>query len=499
MASQDSRENRRDTSRRSSRRSGSSSSRTYSSYSSGRASHAYQDSSRSTTRSSSRSRYSRNSDAYASQPVNQQSTQLSTTTASSPSAFTPATGQANQYSRTNTANYSHKRARKSGRGKRIALAVVIAIAVVLVGAGTAAALFVNSINTNLQNNKTEEEKLAIQEKLVATKTITEPFYMMLIGSDGRDEENSDVEGQRSDTAILVRVDPQNQNIIMLSIPRDTKITYKGSTVKFNAAYAYDGTAGAIDAASTLCGVEISHYAEVDFGGLVDLVNAIGGVDVYVESTIDNYKAGDVIVEEGQQHLDGEHALTYARDRDYADGDFTRTKHQRILVNAILEKVMSLNVTELPGVLQTACEYVSTDLSVNDIYSLAMQFRDMSQLEMYSIMVPSTTATIDGISYVITDDTTFAAVMNAIDQGIDPNTVVVENTGSATTGTGDETASQSDDTSYDNSYSYDYTYYDNSGTYDQTYDNGTGGDTTYDGSADNSGNGVYVDNSFDGGM
>lgn len=308
-----------------------------------------------------------------------------------------------------------------GRGKKVAIGVLCSLLVVLVGCGTAAALFISQVNKDLGGGKSEEEILAISEKLVSTTSFNEPFYMMLIGSDRREDDAS--MGARSDTNILVRVDAPNAQVTMISIPRDTKIELAGyGTQKFNAIYNYEGVAGVIEEASELCGVGISHYAEVNFEELISLVDAVGGVEVEVPELIDDPDAGDIVIQPGLQHLDGDAALVFARSRAYADGDFTRTSNQRLLIEALANKVLSLPATELPGVIQKAAKCVSTDLTVNELYSLVMQVQGAGDLTVYSAMVPSTTAMIDGISYVITDTYGLADMMEIVEAGGDPNTV-----------------------------------------------------------------------------
>ena len=325
---------------------------------------------------------------------------------------------ATQYSRANPA-YS-KAAQKMNRGKKIALGVVAAVLVAVVGGGSAFALWVNSVNDQLNHGtKTEEELNALQDVLAPTKSFTEPFYIMLIGSDRRADDES--MGARSDTNVVVRVDPERNQITLVSIPRDTMIDIDGyGTNKFNAAYNYGGAAATIREANQLLGIEISHYAEVNFEELVSLVDAVGGVDVEVEERIDDPKAGDVVIEKGLQHLDGAAALTFARTRQYVDGDFTRTAHQRKLISAIVDKVLSLPVTDLPGVIQSAARCVTTDLSVSDIISLAEQFKDEGELIVYSAMGPSTTGYVDEVSYVFTDKTALAEMMKIVEEGGDPS-------------------------------------------------------------------------------
>lgn len=315
---------------------------------------------------------------------------------------------------------AHAKKAKAGCGKKAAIGTLCALAIALIGCCGAFGLFASSVNGKLATGKTNEEMAAAQNALAEHANFTEPFYMLLLGSDSR---TSDTAGSRSDTCIVVRVDPVDNAITMISIPRDTMITYNGSTVKFNAAYAYDGIAGTVTAANELLGIEVSHFAEVSFSSFVDLIDVMGGIEVDVPRRINDWRAGYVTIEEGLQTLDGEAALVMARSRQYVDGDFTRSSNQRLIVEAIINKVLTLPASEIPNVIQDASACISTDFSVTDIASLALQFAgDGDNLTVYSVMVPSTTETINGASYVIADDTGLAKMMEVVNAGGDPNKV-----------------------------------------------------------------------------
>ena len=332
-----------------------------------------------------------------------------------------------QYSRSNP-GYQAKN-RKRSRGKKVAIVAIVAVLAVFVGVGTAAALWVNSVNDTLtKGQKSATELDEINDALVKTTNFSEPFYMMLIGSDARADDES--MGARSDTNIVVRVDPTTNSATLISIPRDTMIDIDGhGYCKFNAAYAYNGAAGAIKEASELLGVNISHYAEVDFDSLIGLVDAVGGVDVTVDTRINDPDADGsvigqkkIIIEAGEQHMDGETALVFARSRAYVDGDFTRTANQRKLIMALAEKILSLPVTQLPGVIQTAASSITTDMSVTDLYSLATQFQDGGDLAITSCMVPSITGTYKGASYVFCDESALATMMQTVEEGGDASSI-----------------------------------------------------------------------------
>ena len=329
---------------------------------------------------------------------------------------------ANQFSRSG-AQYEAKK--EMSRNKKIAFGVLSAVLFCILAGGTAFAFYVNDINNRLAGTKTTEEMNAIEEVLAPVASYQEPFYVLLVGSDARSGNSS--LGRRSDTNVLVRVDPLNGVVTLVSIPRDTMIDLKGyGRNKFNAAYAYEGIAGAIRETNTLCGVKISHYVEVDFDHFVEVVDVLKGVEVDVEKRISDPKAGPSVIEKGLQTLNGEQALTFARTRQYADGDFTRTSNQRTLIEAILKKVMQTSLPELPGVVQALASSVTTDMKLQDIVGIATQMRNLGDLKIYSAMVPSFTASISEISYVITDKESLKEMMKLVEAGKDPSGVVAKN-------------------------------------------------------------------------
>lgn len=371
-----------------------------------------------------------------------------------------------QYAAVTQQASSYKPSRKKGgRAGGIALGFLMILLMAAVVAGTYVFIFLQNVNSNLHGSYTDEQMTSIQEKLIPVTNVNEPFYIMLIGSDARAD--SDEMGARSDSNILVRVDPVNWVVTMVSIPRDTMITYNGSTMKFNTAYSYGGAAGTIEAASALCGVSISHFAEVDFDGVIDLVDTLGGVEVYVSQPIDDPQAGWVTIEEaGLQTLDGPHALVFARSRHYyMDGDFSRSANQRALIEAIVKKIFTKPVGELPGLVQQLSKCVSTDMDVNALYSLAMQYVNSGkEMTIYSIMVPSTTAEVNGASYVIANTAELAEIMAVVDAGGDPNTVATSGATGGNFEHYDYTEIDEDATSYygygygtDYSYGYSYSY------------------------------------------
>ncbi len=296
---------------------------------------------------------------------------------------------------------------KPQRRKRVVRTVLLTLLLLVLAAVIALGVYVVNFATQLgkefglaNSELSQEEQLAITETLAeADEDILQPFYMMLIGSDSRTPGASS--GGRSDTAIIVRVDPQTYTVSMLSIPRDTRVYIPGYwTTKFNAAYNYGGASLTIRTASDITGIGIQHFAEVNFQTLVDLVDAIGGIDIYVPVEVDDWKAGAATIPAGWSHINGEQALVLARTRDWIGSDFSRQAFQREIIKAIINQVLSLPATELTGVVQLGASSVLTDLEFTDLFQLALHFQGAEEITFYSANLPSVTQTIDDVSYVV---------------------------------------------------------------------------------------------------
>lgn len=329
------------------------------------------------------------------------------------------------YSRKNVARYS-ERARKRRRGKIIRRSIVCTLLLMLVTAGTAAALWFNSIVARLNDAGIITDEL--RAVLVDSDVTREPFYMLLLGTDGRPGEDA----YRTDSIILARVDATTQQVTLISIPRDTKVVYNGSTMKINAVFTYgqiddgNGAEEMVEAVNELCGVEISEYAEINFQGMEKLIDAVGGIDLYIPvgDAVEGDSHLDVDVPAGQQHLDGEHALAFARSRYlFADGDYTRMRHQRMVLGALADKILNnLDIGTIPAILDSLADMVHTSLSVDEILSLVNAMRGMDTDSMYSANIPSWAGEdtyIDGQSYVFVYEDKLAEMMERVDAGEDP--------------------------------------------------------------------------------
>ncbi|NLG10077.1 MAG: LytR family transcriptional regulator, partial [Coriobacteriaceae bacterium] len=258
--------------------------------------------------------------------------------------------------------------KRSATKKKVVLAVVIILVALLAVAGVAVATFLHNVNNNIAIDEQNLEDL--KEQLVAPQQPDEPYYTLLIGSDSRDPSDSG----RSDTIILMRVDPKVPQVTLLSIPRDTEIQLEGyGTQKINAAFSYGREAGAVKAVSELCGVPIAHFVEIDFQGVIDLVDMLGGVRVNVPVDVE---LNGISIPAGEQFLDGEKALLFSRCRNYPTGDFQRVINQRILIQAIAKEVLRASATEIPALIDKLSTCVATDVSATDAIAMVMAVRGL---------------------------------------------------------------------------------------------------------------------------
>ena len=187
----------------------------------------------------------------------------------------------------------------------------------------------------------------------------EPFNVLVLGVDERPE--SEEQGSRTDTIMLVRVDPGTGDVNLLSVPRDLLVEVApGEENRINAAYNFGGIDQTVTAFEEYSEVDVDHYAVVDFEGFRDVINAMGGVEVDVEDEIPpKYE-----IEDGLQTLNGQQALFYARYRGTAGGDLDRIERQQRLVAALRSQAFDWNtVKQLPTILRVADRNVLTDLGL----------------------------------------------------------------------------------------------------------------------------------------
>lgn len=222
---------------------------------------------------------------------------------------------------------------------------------------------------------------------------------------------------RSDTIILLHVDPQNNYVSMLSIPRDLRVEVEGhGRQKINAAYAYGGPALSIKTVQSLTGLDMDHYLEVDFRAFRDMTDSLGGVYVEVDRRYyyEGTGAEPINLQPGYQLLNGADALDYCRYRHDANMDFGRMERQQRFLSALRQQAMGWDLgLKLPGLISAFFDNAATDLGTNDFLKLAWWGVRLDGSRIRQVVLRSSTSTIDGVSYVIAGDEKIAAAVDEL--------------------------------------------------------------------------------------
>ena len=206
----------------------------------------------------------------------------------------------------------------------------------------------------------------------------DPFTIALFGVDSNAQRKSENDGERSDTIMLLSINPKKQNTEIVSVPRDTQaeIVGKGTTEKINHAYAYGGPTMAVKSLEKLMNVPIDHYATVDMDGLHDMIDALGGVNVTSNDTFTT--KGTKFVKGQLIHVDGDTAMAFMRSRkeEGAGGDFGRQERQQLILQAMANKMTSTSaLTHFPSLINQIQKNVKTDLTLSDMNDIRKNYKN----------------------------------------------------------------------------------------------------------------------------
>lgn len=248
------------------------------------------------------------------------------------------------------------------------------------------------------NDDSFERKMSNKRKEQVTLKELDPFSLLLLGVDQRENDRG-----RSDTIMVLTVNPKTESMLMLSIPRDTRteIVGRGTQDKINHAYAFGGVEMSIDTIENLLDIPIDYYVQINMEGFQEIVNSVGGV------TIDNpfaFKEEGLSFPKGINNLNGEQALAYSRMR-YEDpnGDFGRQKRQRQIVTAVIKKGASLSsLTRFDDLFKALGSNVKTNLSFSQMVSIQQKYSSATKVETQA-QLQGTGSNIDGTYYYVISD------------------------------------------------------------------------------------------------
>ncbi|GAA0468435.1 LCP family protein [Alkalibacillus silvisoli] len=306
--------------------------------------------------------------------------------------------------------------KKKTKGKRKGLKItlsIIGVLVLLIG-GYGLYLYnqlsdtVSSMYTPLESDQEKREE--VENRLQDRDTIN----VLLLGIDSREGDTG-----RSDTIVFASLNPDTNEMLMFSIPRDTRVEIPGRGMdKINHAYAFGGSDLAVQSVENFLDTTIHFYSHVNMEGLQDGVDALGGVSVNNNMA---FTQGGYEFPEGELHLSGSEALEFSRMRsEDPRGDLGRNDRQQMIIDAMVQEVMSFDsFTRIDNVLEAAGDNVETNMQMNEMRQLFMNYRGTRD-ETVREEISGSGDRIDGIWYYIVSGEERNRIQNVINNHMEAN-------------------------------------------------------------------------------
>jgi LCP family protein required for cell wall assembly len=286
-----------------------------------------------------------------------------------------------------------------------------AIALLSATAGALLAYSLSSIPLGQSKLSPEEAAVFGKEDTISYKNLnipqlSRPVNILLLGtkvltSDQPDPTQPDrgyhalvnsLEGL-TDTMMVIRLDPEQKALLVLSIPRDTQVEIPGHGVqKINEANADGGPALAAETVSGLLGeVPIDRYIRVNVQAVEKLIDALGGVNVYVPKDLkyqDDSQHLYINLKEGQQQLNGDQALQLLRFRHDQLGDIGRIQRQQLVIRAVIEQALKpQTILKVPEIVKILQSYIDTNLSMEELVAIAGFSAQRQRQDVKMLMLP----------------------------------------------------------------------------------------------------------------
>ncbi|MBR3120601.1 LCP family protein [Oceanobacillus profundus] len=286
---------------------------------------------------------------------------------------------------------------------------LILIGVIVLGVGAYAISIYNNVAKTV-NEKMHEPVDSIDRETTKKKMkATEKLTILLLGIDSQEGTSG-----RSDALMVLSLDPTDDSMQLISIPRDTRTTIvgKGTEDKINHAHAFGGTDMSIATVENLLDIELDYYVRMNMDGLSELVDELGTI------TVDNeiaWNDGTNNFNVGPVELDGDQTMAFVRMRKQdPNGDFGRTSRQRQVIEGIINKGASVgSVTKINSTIDILGNNMATNLDFDDMKKLLSGYKD-TRNNVVSYQLQGDGTTIDGIYYLIVTGEEIAKVRGMLE-------------------------------------------------------------------------------------
>jgi polyisoprenyl-teichoic acid--peptidoglycan teichoic acid transferase len=305
----------------------------------------------------------------------------------------------------------HKKKKKRRWLKVIGVVVLL---LVLAG-GTYAYSIYHSLNNAVETMHTpiDRDKSSKRAKEIKFND-QEPFSVLLLGVDERENDKG-----RSDSMIVLTVNPEVKSVKMISIPRDTltDIVGYGTRDKINHAYAFGGVEMSMDTVEGLLDIPIDYYVQINMEGFADIVNAVGGVTVNNDL---NFNYEGFSFEKGQLELTGKEALAFSRMR-YEDprGDFGRQLRQREVIQAVIREGADVSsLWKFDDIFDALGSNVKTNLKFEEMVDIQKHYKAASK-DIEQIKIENGSGTkIDGVYYYVIPEEEMQSIQSTLQEHLE---------------------------------------------------------------------------------
>lgn len=238
----------------------------------------------------------------------------------------------------------------------------------------------------------------------AVKTSKDEYLILMVGVDQAAGEEGNEDFTRTDTIMLLKANVKDGTIKLLSIPRDSRVLVRNTYDKVNHAHAFGGIELTLQSLRNFLGLDIDYYVQVNYQALVNIVDAIGGVDYEVPEGV-HIKKWTLDIKPGMNHFNGTDTMWYLRTRHiYDNGDIGRVEAQQDFVKAMVDQaVEKSSQMNLLTVLSSYIKYVKTNLPMSAMVNLVKSIPNFSSDKVETFIVPGYGAYINNISYYIPDE------------------------------------------------------------------------------------------------
>lgn len=274
------------------------------------------------------------------------------------------------------------------------------------------AVLVASKMTKIETTELDTDKLNIAQ--IDEEVETGYLNVALFGLDSREGDLG--KGNRSDTIMIASLNKETKEVKLVSIYRDTLLELDdGSYNKANSAYSFGGPEGAISMINRNLDMNIEKYVAVNFNALVDVIDALGGLDLELTADevvhMNNYcvetskvtGASYTKIEPevaGTYHLNGVQAVSYSRIRYTAGGDFERASRQRLVLSLIAEKAQSMSLSTINKIINSVFPQVSTNFTLTEMIAYAKDFKEYTMGDTMGFPENNTTDMLNVVGSVV---------------------------------------------------------------------------------------------------